>query len=130
VHEYVSVARSRPFVQGGSIWKFVPSTHSHNCAQYGGILTITESMTAVFCHKIVRAKEHGVQWQLNRSNCLTCTPGRIAAQFNWHGNCATATTDTVVLGKLQAAACVCKSTVELTAFLPCILTNETESFYM
>ena len=72
-----------------------------------------------------KAKEHGVQWQLNRSHCLTCTPGRIAAQFNRHGNCATATADTVVLGKFQAA-CIPKITVELTTFLPCSLTNETE----
>jgi len=45
-----------------------------------------------------RAKEHGVQWQLNRSYCLTCTPSHVAAQFNWHGNCATVTVDTVVFG--------------------------------
>ena len=43
----------------------------------------------------------------------------MAAQFNWHGNCATATADTVVLFKFQA--CVSKITVELTPFLPCIL---------
>jgi len=42
------------------------------------------------------------------------------AQFDWHGNCATAKVDTVVLGKFQAA-CVPKITVELTAFLPCSL---------
>jgi len=41
------------------------------------------------------------------------------------GNCNTATVDTVVLGKFQAA-CISKITVELTTFLPCILTNETE----
>ena len=46
-----------------------------------------------------KAKEHGVQWQLNGNNRLTCTPGRVAAQSNQHGNCATATIDTVVLGK-------------------------------
>jgi len=50
-----------------------------------------------------KAKEHRVQWQLNRSYRLTCTLGRIAAQFDQHGNCATVTVDTVVLGKLQAA---------------------------
>jgi len=72
-----------------------------------------------------KAKEHGVQWQLNRSYCLTCTPGHVAAQFNWHGNCATVTVDTVVLGKCQAA-CVSKITVELTTFLPCSLMSETE----
>ena len=37
------------------------------------------------------AKEHGVQWQLNGNYCLTCTPGRVAARSNRHGNCATAT---------------------------------------
>jgi len=42
------------------------------------------------------AKEHGVQWQLNSSYNLTCTPGPVATQFNWHGNCATAKVDTVV----------------------------------
>ena len=31
--------------------------------------------------------KHGVQWQLNTSYRLTCTPGCIAAHFNWHGNC-------------------------------------------
>ena len=72
-----------------------------------------------------KAKEHGVQWQLKRSYCLTCTPGHVAAQFNWHGNCATAKVDTVVLGKFQAA-CVSKITVELTTFLPCSLMSETE----
>ena len=72
-----------------------------------------------------KAKEHSVQWQLNRSYCLTCTPGHIAAQFNWHGNGATVTVDTVVLGKCQAA-CVSKITVELTTFLPCSLMSEME----
>jgi len=60
-----------------------------------------------------KAKEHGVQWQLNGSYRLTCTPGHVAAQFNRYGNCATATVDTVVLRKFQAA-CVSKITVELT----------------
>jgi len=69
------------------------------------------------------AKEHSVQWQLNRS--YTCTPGPIAAQFNWHGNCATVKVDTVVLGKCQAA-CASKITVELTTFLLCSLMRETE----
>ena len=50
---------------------------------------------------------------------LTCIPGRIAAQFNRHGNCATTTANTVALVKFQA--CVSKITVELTPFLPCIL---------
>ena len=45
---------------------------------------------------------------------LTCTPGTVAAQFNHRGNCATATVDTVVLGKFQAAG-VSKIT---TTFLP------------
>ena len=59
-----------------------------------------------------KAKEHGVQWQLNGSYRLTCTSSRVAAQFNQHGNCATVTVDTVVFGKFQAA-CVSKITVEL-----------------
>ena len=66
-------------------------------------------MTNYLC----KAKEHGVQWQLNRSYRLTCTPGHVAAQFNQHGNCATAKVDTVVLGKCQAAY-VSKITGELT----------------
>ena len=69
-----------------------------------------------------KAKEHGVQWQLNRRYSLTCTPGHVAAQFNRHGNCATAKVDAVVLGKCQAA-CV---TVALTSFLPCSLMSEME----
>jgi len=36
-----------------------------------------------------KAKEHGVQWQLSRSCRLTCTSGRVAAQFHRHGNCTT-----------------------------------------
>ena len=72
-----------------------------------------------------KAKEHGIQWQLNRSYSLTYSSGRAAAQFNWYGNCTTATVDTVVLGKFQAA-CVSKITVELTTFLPCIPMDETE----
>ena len=72
-----------------------------------------------------KAKEYGVQWQLNRSYHLTCTPGHVAAQFNWHGNCATAEVDTVVLRKFQAA-CVSKITVELTTFLPCSIMSETD----
>ena len=48
-----------------------------------------------------KAKEHGVQWLLNGNNRLTCTPGRVAAPSNRHGNCATVTVDTVVLGKFQ-----------------------------
>ena len=61
-------------------------------------------VTEYFC----QAKEHGIQWQLNRSYCLTCTPGHVAAQFDHHGN-------TVVLGKFQAA-CVSEITVELTNY--------------
>ena len=60
------------------------------------------------------AKERGVHWQLNGNYCLTCTPGRVAARSNRHGKCATATVDTVVLRKFQAA-CV---TVQITTFLP------------
>ena len=56
---------------------------------------------------------------------FTCTPGHVAAQFNQHGNCATVTVNTVVLGNFQAA-CVSKITVELTTFLPCSLMSETE----
>ena len=70
-----------------------------------------------------KAKEHGIQWQLNRSCSLTCNPD---AQFNRHGNCATAKVDTVELGKCQAA-CIFRITVELTIFLPCSLMNIMES---
>jgi len=42
-----------------------------------------------------------------------------------HGDCTTATLDTVILGKFRAA-CVSKITVELTTFLPCIPVEETE----
>ena len=69
------------------------------------------------------AKEHGVQWQLNGNYCLTCTPGRVAARSNRHGNCATATVHTVVLCKFRAA-CVSKIIVEI--FLPRNLMKETE----
>ena len=78
-------------------------------------------VTMYFC----KAKQHRVQWQLNRSYSLTCTPGHVAAQFNQHGNCATVTVDTVVLGKFHDAG-VSKITAELTTFLPCSLTNKTE----
>ena len=84
-------------------------------------LTLQSNMTNYFR----KAKEHGIQWQLNRSYCLTCTLGHVAAQFDWHGNCATVTVDTVVLGKCQAV-CVSKITVELITFLPCTLMSETE----
>ena len=81
------------------------------------MLMLQNHMTKYFC----KAKEHGVQWQLNSSCCLTCTPGRVAAQSNpheervWdeanrHGN-------TVVLGKFQAT-CVSEITVELPTFFP------------
>ena len=56
--------------------------------------------------------------------CLTCTPGRVAARCNRHGNCTTATVDTVVLRKFRAA-CVSKITVEITTFLPRNLMKET-----
>jgi len=72
-----------------------------------------------------KAKEHGVQWQLNRSYHLTCTSCRVAAQFNQHGNCATAIVDTVVLRKFLAAR-ISKITVELTTFLPCRLMSKTK----
>lgn len=51
---------------------------------------------------------------------VICTPGQVAAQFNWHGNCAAVTTDRVVSSKLLAFV------RSLTTFLSCILTNETE----
>ena len=73
-----------------------------------------------FCCK---AKEHGIQRQLNGSYRLTCTSGRVAAQFNQHGNCTTAKVDTVVLRKFQAA-CISKITIELPTFLPCGLMSE------
>ena len=82
-------------------------------------------------HKVIwlstsaKQKEYRAQWQLNRRYRFTCTPGRIAAQYNRHGNCATVTVDTVVLGKFQAA-CVSKITGELTTFLPCVPMDETE----
>ena len=72
-----------------------------------------------------KAKEHSIQWQLNRSYSLTYSSGRVAAQFNRHDNCATATVDTVVLRKFQAA-CVSKITVELPTFLPRSLMSETK----
>ena len=49
----------------------------------------------------------------------------MAAQFNQHGNCTTATVDSVVLGKCQTAG-MSNITVEHTSFLPCILMNKTE----
>ena len=69
----------------------------------------------------------GVQWQLNGNYCLTCIPGRVAARSNRHGNCATATVNTVVLRKFQAA-CVSKiiDSEESTTFLPYSLMRETE----
>jgi len=67
------------------------------------------------------AKEHDVQWQLNRSYSLTCILGRVAAQCD----CVTVTVDTVILRKFQAV-CISKSTVELTTSLPCSLMSEME----
>jgi len=66
-----------------------------------------------------RQREHGVQWQLNRGH----SPGHVAVQFNRHSNRATATVDTVVVGKLQAA-CISKIPVEPTPFLACIFTTK------
>jgi len=40
-----------------------------------------------------KAKEHGVQRQVNGHYCLTCNQGHIATQFNWHGNRAIAKVD-------------------------------------
>ena len=51
-----------------------------------------------------KAKEHGVQWQVNRHYCLTCNPGHIAAQFNWHGNRALAKVD--ILMSVSSKLCV------------------------
>ena len=42
-----------------------------------------------------------------------------------HGNCTTATVDTVALRKFRAI-CASKITVEITAFLPCSLMKEME----
>jgi len=41
-----------------------------------------------------KAKEHGTQWQKLQSH-LFFRYGRVAAQLNRHGNCATATVNTV-----------------------------------
>ena len=60
-----------------------------------------------------RQKNTAFNGSWTEATALTCTPGHVAAQFNRHGNCATATVDTVVLRKFQAA-CVSKITVELT----------------
>ena len=66
-------------------------------------------MTSYF-HK---AKEHGIQGQLNGRYCITYTPGRVAVQFNQHGNCTTATVATLMLGMFQVV-CISKISVELT----------------
>jgi len=42
---------------------------------YRAALTSQNHVTKYLCN----AKEHGVQWQLNRSYHLTCTPGRAAS---------------------------------------------------
>ena len=76
-------------------------------------LTSQNHVTKYFCK--AKADVYGVQWQLNGSYCLSCTPGCVAAQSNGHGNCATATVYAVVLGKFQVA-CVSKITVEITTF--------------
>ena len=101
---------SHSLVKGCSLW-------SKRLRNRAAALTSQNHMTNNF-HM---AKEQGVQWQLNRSYSLTCTPGHVAAQCN----CATVTVDTVILGNFQAA-CVSKITVELTTFLPCNLMSETE----
>ena len=63
-----------------------------------------------------------------RRYCFTCTLGCLAAQFNRHGNCATATVDTKALGKFQAA-CVSQITVDLTTLLSCILTSKMKYYH-
>jgi len=69
-----------------------------------------------------KAKEHWVKWQLHRSYCLTYTPGRIATQFNWHGNeIQRQTVNTEVLSKFRDT---CSSMHCRTYFL---LTNKMEN---
>ena len=69
-------------------------------------------MTSYF-HK---AKEHGIQGQLNRRYCITYTPGHVAVQFNQHGNCTISTVATLMLGMFQVVF-ISKISVELTTFL-------------
>ena len=68
----------------------------------------------------LKAKEHGVQWRQNGATASPVLQVTEPAQSNRHGNCATATVDTVVLRKFRAA-CISKITVEITTFLPCSL---------
>jgi len=69
------------------------TNHSYRVAA----LTSQNHMTSYF-HK---AKEHGIQGQLNGRYCITYTPGHVAVQFNQHGNCTTATVATLMLGMLR-----------------------------
>ena len=77
---------------------------------------LTSQSHVTTCKNSARQKEYRIQWQLNRSYHFTCTPDCIVAQFDQHGNCTTATVDTVVLGMFQAV-CISEITVELTTFL-------------
>ena len=95
-------------------------THKVVLSYHRAAALMSQNHMTNYFHK---AKEHGVQWQLNRSYRLTCTSSCIAAQFNRHGNCATATVNTVVLCKFQAA-CISKIIVELTTFLLCDLMSK------
>ena len=54
---------------------------------------------------------------------VICTPGQVAAQSNWHGNCAAVTTDRVVSSKLLAFL------RSLTTFLSYILTNDNGGYF-
>ena len=92
--------------RGEKVWEI--RTASRQIFNRAVALTSQNHVTECFRE----AKEHGVQWQLNGNYFLTCT-GRVAARSNQHGNCTTATVDTVVLRKFRAA-CISKITVEIT----------------
>ena len=70
------------------------------------VFVFTMHRVAALTSQIIRLNmqknaKFNVQWQLSRNYC---PPGHIAAQFSWHGNCTTATVDTVVVGKFQLMA--------------------------
>ena len=75
----------RPMYYGTPRWQHKFSIHSEMLSQ--------NCNTKYFS----KAKEHEAQWQLSASYSLTCTPGHVATQSDFHGNCATATVDIVVL---------------------------------
>jgi len=121
LHSVIKMKMLTSCIYGGFHSKWCPSNYSqmqvtHFQNLYRATASTSPNNVTEYFHK---GKEHGVQWQLNRSYCLTCTPGHVAAQFNRHGNCTTTTVDTVVVGKFQAA-CVSRMT---TSFL---LMNETD----